>query len=192
MDHTPTPRTRAELRAAAQGSLAVFALWAPIVCVHLMVSLPPGPPRSQSCPPRCACLAPEVRTGCWRAPWFAAEERCCWFWERSEAGCLRALRTMHDGVWLRGHHCANPRSHSHLCPLRVTPATSVGKRPSTPRLCVGTRAAAGCEDSSVDPACGTATGRTCDRRCWTRWDGLAFVTGRIGEGKPDGGAPWGL
>lgn len=50
----------------------------------------------------------------------------------------------------------------------VTPAISVGRRPSTPRQCVGTRAAAGCEGSFVGRACGIAMARTCGQHCWTR------------------------
>ena len=43
---------------------------------------------------------------------------------------------------------------------RVTLAISVGRRPSTPRRCVGTRAVVACGGSSAGRACGIATGRT--------------------------------
>lgn len=50
----------------------------------------------------------------------------------------------------------------------VTRAISAGRRPSTPRRSVGTRAVAVCGASSVGRACGIAMGRMCGQHCWIR------------------------
>lgn len=67
---------------------------------------------------------------------------------------------VHGSTWPCACHPPLPVfTHSPPSSLRATLATSAGRRPSTPRPCVGTRAAEGCEDSSAGRACGIVTGR---------------------------------
>lgn len=74
-----------------------------------------------------------------------------------------AVPCAHDNVgvsvWPHRITAQIPVFTAQAFPRRVTHATSVGRRPSIPRQCVGIRAAAGCEASSVDHACVIAMAR---------------------------------